>query len=211
MTIKAVLFDADGVIQRQTLTLHAVLTDVLGAPAHSVDEMYRDIWEAEGPALTGRVDFSEALSAALDKWGMAGRLQDFIEPSTSIRVDRAIIGIVRRLRGAGILCCLASNQMTYRARYMSEKLGYADIFDMEFYSCRIGYKKPDPAYYTAILEELGLPPGEVLFIDDVEANVDAARRLGIAASVFQPGPGVEPHELMRRILAEHIPGGNVGG
>ena len=204
MTIRAVLFDADGVVQRQTLTLHSVLTDVLGAPSHSVDKMYRDVWEAEGPALTGDADFVSALSAVLEKWGMPGRLQDLIDASMSIQVDHDITGIVRRLRKAGILCCLASNQMTYRARYMSENLGYADIFDKEFYSCHIGRKKPDPAYFTAILEELALPPDEVLFIDDVEANVSAARQLGIAASVFQPGPGVEPHKLIRHILAEQI-------
>ena len=204
LTIRAVLFDADGVVQQQTLTLHSVLTDVLGAPRHSVDEMYRDVWEAEGPALTGDADFASALSAVLEKWGVPGRLQDLIDASMSIQVDCAITGIVRRLRKAGILCCLASNQMAFRARYMSEKLRYADIFDKEFYSCQIGRKKPDPAYFTAILEELDLHPGEVLFIDDVEVNVSAARHLGIAASVFQPGPGVEPHNLMRDILADQI-------
>ena len=204
MTIKAVLFDADGVVQQQTLILHSVLTDVLGAPRHSVDEMYRDVWEAEGPALTGEADFGAALSAVLEKWGMPGRLQDLIDASMSIHVDCAITRIVRRLRKAGFICCLASNQMTYRARYMSEKLGYADIFDKEFYSCHIGHKKPDPTYFMAILEELGLAPCEVLFIDDVEANVAAARQLGIAASVFQPAPGLEPHNLMRDILAEEI-------
>ena len=205
MTIKAVLFDADGVVQQQTLTLHSVLTDVLGAPRRSVDEMYRDIWDAEGLALTGHADYAEALSAVLEKWGMPGRLQDLIDASMSIRVDHEIVGIIQRLRKAGALCCLASNQMTYRARYMSEKLGYAGIFDREFYSCHIGYKKPDPAYFTAILGELCLQPTQVLFIDDVEANVDAARRLGIVSSLFQPGPRVESHELMRDILRRAHP------
>ena len=204
MTIKAVLFDADGVVQQQTLTLHSVLTDVLGAPRGSVDEMYRDIWDAEGLALTGRADYAEALSAVLDKWGMQGRLQDLIDASMSIRVDHAITAMIQRLRKAGILCCLASNQMTYRARYMSEELCYSDIFDTEFYSCHIGHKKPDPSYFTTILDKLHLQPCEVLFIDDVEANVATARQVGIAASLFQPAPGVEPHRLMRDILAEHL-------
>ena len=204
VTIRAVLFDADGVVQQQTLTLHSVLTEVLGAPRESVDEMYRDIWDAEGLALTGHADHAEVLSAVLEKWGMRERLQDLIDASKSLRVDSAITAIIQRLRKAGILCCLASNQMTYRASYMSEKLGYAGIFDREFYSCHIGHKKPDPAYFTTILDELALQPSEVLFIDDVEANVNAARQLGIAASLFQPGPGVEPHKLMRQMLAEHL-------
>ncbi len=204
MTIRAVLFDADGVVQQQSQSLHSVLTDVLGAERHSVDELYRDVWEAEAPALTGHADFASALSAALEKWGIAERLDDLIRASKSIRVDRAIVGIVRRLREAGVLCCLASNQMTYRARYMSETLGYSDLFDMEFYSCYVGHKKPAPAYYAAILEEVGIHPGQALFIDDHAANVAAAVELGMRAAVFQPGPGVEPHALMQEILGAHL-------
>ena len=40
--------------------------------------------------------------------------------------------------------------------------------------------KPDPAFFTAILEDLGLRPDQVGFIDDSEPNVSAARALGIA-------------------------------
>ena len=102
-----------------------------------------------------------------------------------------------------MVCCLASNQMRYRARHMSQDLGYSRLFDREFYSCDIGHKKPEAAYFLAILADLELPPERVLFIDDSEANVAAALGLGINAAVFQPGPGVEPGSLMRSILSEH--------
>ena len=203
MTIRAVLFDADGVLQHQAVTLHSVLSDVLALPPGDVDDCYREVWEAEGPALMGQGGFVEAMSDLLVKWGRPGRVDAFIDASKTIRTDEAVAGIVRRLRAGGILCCLASNQVGYRARYMSETLGYADLFDREFYSCDIGRKKPEPAYFEAILERVAPPPADVLFIDDHDANVAAALDLGMTAAVFQPDPGVEPHRLMREILAEH--------
>ena len=204
MRIEAVLFDADGVLQRQNATLHSLLTDVLSLPPEDIEERYMEVWEAESPILTGQGSFVETMGDLLVKWGRPpGHTDTFVQASKDIRTDEAVAGMVRKLRSDGILCCLASNQMRYRARYMSETLGYGRLFDREFYSCDIGHKKPDAAYFLAILAALDLPPERVLFIDDNEANVAAALDLGMNAAVFQPAPGVEPGLLMRSILSEY--------
>ena len=203
MTVEAVLFDADGVLQHQEATLHSLLTDVLSLPTEEVEERYQEVWEAESPILTGQGDFVETMSGLLERWGRPGHVETFVQASKDIRTDEAVAGIVRVLRGDGVVCCLASNQMGYRARYMSEDLGYGRLFDREYYSCDIGHTKPEAAYFLAILADLELPPERVLFIDDSEANVATAIGLGINAAVFQPGPGVEPGSLMRSILSEH--------
>ena len=203
MKVEAVLFDADGVLQHQKTTLHSLLTDVLSMPPEEVEARYHEVWEAESPILTGQGNFAETMSELLVEWGRPGHAETFVQASKDIQIDEAVAGIVRRLHGNGILCCLASNQMMYRARYMSESLGYSRLFDREFYSCDIGHKKPDAAYFLAILASLELPPERVLFIDDNEANVAAALDLGMNAAVFQPEPGGEPGSLMRSILSKH--------
>ena len=203
MKVEALLFDADGVLQHQNSTLHSLLTDVLSLPPEEVEARYLEVWEAESPVLTGQGHFAETMSDLLVEWGRPGHADTFVQASKDIRTDEAIVNIVRRLRRDEIVCCLASNQMRYRARYMSESLGYSRLFDREFYSCDIGHKKPDAAYFLAILSALGLPPGRVLFIDDNEANVAAALDLGMNAAVFQPASGVEPGSLMRSILSRH--------
>ena len=203
MKVDAVLFDADGVLQHQNSTLHSLLTDVLSLPPGDVEARYQEVWDAESPILTGKGNFEETMSGLLVKWGRPGHTDTFVKASKDIRTDEAIAYIVRILRSDGVLCCLASNQMMHRARYMSESLGYSRLFDREFYSCDIGHKKPDAAYFRAILSALELPPERVLFIDDHEANVAAALDLGMNAAVFQPAPGVEPGSLMRSILSKH--------
>ncbi len=203
MTVDAVLFDADGVLQHQDVTLHTLLVDVLSLPPEEVEERYQEVWAAEGPILTGQGDFVETMSGLLASWGRPGHADTFVQASKDIQTDEAVASIVRQLRSDGVVCCLASNQMGYRARYMSECLGYGGLFDREFYSCDIGHRKPEAEYFLAILADLELTPERVLFIDDSEANVAAALGLGMNAAVFQPGPGVETGSLMRSILSEH--------
>ncbi|MBV8748222.1 MAG: acireductone synthase, partial [Candidatus Eremiobacteraeota bacterium] len=39
--------------------------------------------------------------------------------------------------------------------------------------------KREPASYAAIVEAIGLAPGDVLFLSDVDAELDAARAIGL--------------------------------
>ena len=119
------------------------------------------------------------MDAALVRWGRPGRLRDALRTWQAITVDYAVLQIIAELRARGIYCALATNQNACRARYMSEHLGYATTFDHAFYSCAIGFTKPDPRFFRTVLERLRLPPYHVLFIDDREENVAAARACGM--------------------------------
>jgi putative hydrolase of the HAD superfamily len=48
-------------------------------------------------------------------------------------------------------------------------------------SCEVGVAKPDEKIYAIALERAGVGGDEAIFVDDVEVNVAAARRLGLAA------------------------------
>jgi len=74
---------------------------------------------------------------------------------------------------------------------MSVTLGYEKLFDREFYSCRIGVAKPNPAFFARILEDTGLRAASVLFIDDRAENVLGAQSIGIHAFQFEQSEGVE--------------------
>jgi enolase-phosphatase E1 len=53
--------------------------------------------------------------------------------------------------------------------------------------------KQDPASYAAIADSFGLPPGEVLFLSDITAELDAARAVGIQTGLLLR-PGNKPAE-----------------
>lgn len=188
--IEAVLFDADGVIQRRPRRWRETLGEVLGFtgdPEHFLAQLFA----AEVTALEGQANFTEALSQVLARWKCRTTLDDALHVWTTIEVDRAITETVRALRRSGVACYLASNQEPHRARYMSEVLGYSNLFEKEFYSCRLGLMKPAPAYFRAILKDIELAASHVLFIDDHQVNVDSARGVGLYAATFNvdQGPG----------------------
>ena len=86
---------------------------------------------------------------------------------------------------------------------MSETLGYGELFDAEFYSCDLGHAKPSDDYFRLVLEGVGLAPGEVLFLDDKAANVEAARGIGIQASVFEIEVGADNRAALLRVLSRY--------
>lgn len=57
--------------------------------------------------------------------------------------------------------------------------GVNDIFEKIFLSYQLKMAKPDREIYEKMLEEGGMTAQETLFIDDSEANINAAAALGI--------------------------------
>ena len=48
-------------------------------------------------------------------------------------------------------------------------------------------KKPDPALLLGVIERLGVPPGETLFIGDSETDVLTARAAGVPVMLVSYG------------------------
>lgn len=194
-----VLFDADGVIQQTTPGWRETLAGFTGSDDASVhDSFIAEVFAAEIPAMTGAESFPEALAGVLDRWGIDAAVDDVFKPWTMIDVNPESLTVVRTLRAAGTRCYLATNQTAARAAVMRE-LGYDDVFDGQFYSCELGLAKPDPAYFTAILERLDSDGSEVLFVDDLADNVAGAVTAGLRAEVYtlREGPAAL-HALLTR-------------
>ena len=52
-------------------------------------------------------------------------------------------------------------------------------------SNELGLVKPDPRIYQALVERLGVPASEVVYIDDTAANLPAATALGMTTIEFK--------------------------
>ncbi len=60
-------------------------------------------------------------------------------------------------------------------------------FREQFISCEMKLLKPSARIYQEAVARVGLPAKDILFIDDNEANVLAARKVGLLARVYVPG------------------------
>ena len=198
--IQAVLFDADGVLQNPVEGGREKLASLCGSAVRK-DEFLVDFLQSEMPCLKGEADFAVTVAEVLKKWDSPFSVEQAIEIHTKIvAMNLESLEVVRALRRSGVGAYLATNQHEYRAQYMSEVFGYADIFDGEFYSCRVGSMKPSPDYFNAVLKSLPIPPERLLFIDDRERNVAAAQSVGIHGVEYEMGEGVE---TLRGILRDY--------
>ena len=60
-------------------------------------------------------------------------------------------------------------------------------FREQFISCEMKLLKPSAQIYMEAVARVGLPAQEILFIDDNDANVQAARAVGLQARVYVAG------------------------
>ena len=138
--------------------------------------------------------FRNCLTELLREWPeVTASVDDLLSLWEQVDADEDALRLVRDVAATGVSCVLATNQQDHRKAYLRERFGYDDVFDRSFYSCDVGAMKPEPAYFERVLEALGIrqqDAGDVGFVDDLTANVAAARGLGIRAVHHDPASGV---------------------
>jgi HAD superfamily hydrolase (TIGR01509 family) len=66
-----------------------------------------------------------------------------------------------------------------------ERYDFFRSFDGIVVSGEVKLVKPDPAIFAHLAERFGIDLAESVFIDDLPANVESARRVGLAAIRFE--------------------------
>jgi putative hydrolase of the HAD superfamily len=85
----------------------------------------------------------------------------------------------KRAQGAGVTgLYFLSNMPAPYARELEQKHAFLGHFDGGIFSGDVLCSKPDPGIYSLLQSRYGLVPGRTVFIDDLKANVDAAKALG---------------------------------
>ena len=76
-------------------------------------------------------------------------------------------------------------------RMIDEKLQLSKYLNWDFVSCKTGHRKPDKEAYLVPASVLDLEPGQILFIDDRQVNIDGARDVGLRAHLFTDSNSLE--------------------
>lgn len=77
-----------------------------------------------------------------------------------------------------------------------------DRFDHVLASHELKLEKPDAAIYRWVIEHSGYPAGAHLFIDDIEANVEGARAVGMDAVLHTDSESLWREFLKRGLATE---------
>ena len=156
------------------------------------------------PATTAWATFLLALREVLDRWSCAGSLDDALRAWTAIRVDRAITGMIASVRASGIpLPPGVESRTLSRAAHVGRSRLPQCLRPSVPTRATWVVRSRITATSRAILDSLSLPSEAVLFIDDMEANVAAAARVGIHAELFAPETATDAVNEMQRILSRY--------
>ncbi len=160
------------------------MADLAARSGLSPEEFRRRYWEHRLPYDVG--------GSARDYWATVfGRTIDADELALLIRRDvdnwtqlnHDTLDVLRVVHERGTRMALLSNAPHELADAIEALPELAFLDDLVF-SARIGVAKPEPRAFHAALEVMGLPAGEVVFVDDRDENVASARELGLQARLY---------------------------
>src|SRR5258705_5631975 len=95
------------------------------------------------------------------------------------------IEILKQLKQAGYPLYGLSNWSAETFPYAREKYDFFDLFDDFVISGAVGQVKPDPEIFQIMLEKIGKPAEECLFIDASLTHINQAQKLGFGTIHFQ--------------------------
>ena len=182
--IKAVIFDADGVLIPHTRKFSVLLSEDFGIPLEKTAEFFSGPFQ---DCLAGKADLRETVPRYLASWGWEKGVDVFLDIWFQAQhgTDAELIEYIQELRRKGILCLLATNNEKYRFQYILDKTGFANSFDKTYASAHLGHKKPNEEFFGKILQDLkNIKKEEVLFWDDDAKNIKGAKDFGVNAEFY---------------------------
>ncbi len=229
--ISAVIFDLDGTLV-ETEELKAL------SHARSVAELRPEIREEEVVAFYGSdlVGLSRKVVAEnlIERFGLDGALRELMEGSEEqpwqalVRIRRLIyetllgdtgllfekrypcnIELLRKMRREGYPTGCATMSHRKQVDRVLSVLGLEDAFDVVATMEDVRRGKPDPEIDLLVAEKLGVPPEEVLVVEDSPAGVGAAVAAGmmvVAVPTRLTGPAFRNTELLDRRWIVEEPG-----
>lgn len=129
--------------------------------------------EAEVRLINQHPLFEEEITKALADW---------LIMLTPIQENVDLLPLIKE-QGYGLY--VISNFHKDAFAHIEAKYGWFKLFDGLVISCDHRLLKPEPQIYRELLEGYELRGQECLFIDDVAANVEGARRTGMEAILYR--------------------------
>ena len=193
--IDAVISDFGGVLTSPMTESFVGVLDSSGVSLEELGKAMMAIAERDGSnplaeVETGRVSVATFLGRISDQLsaqvGSQVELDGFGERYfRHLKPNQRLIDYMRGLRERGYKMAICTNNVREWEQLWRAMLPVEEIFDVVVDSAFVGSRKPEPRIYEITLERLGASPQAAVFIDDIEANCEGARRLGIHAIRFR--------------------------
>lgn len=184
--ITTVIFDLGGVLVRtEDRVPRKILAEQYGMDYRELSDLvYRT--ESSKKATVGEISAEEHWANLQEELELDDQQQQrFKEEFWGGDVlDEELIDFIRGLK-AEYTTALLSNAWDNLRVLMRETWNIDQVFDHLFISAEINLAKPDDRVYEYVIDQLEGEPGEMVFLDDFEENVEVARKSGFNAIHFR--------------------------
>ncbi|MCA8868981.1 MAG: HAD-IA family hydrolase [Rhodobacteraceae bacterium] len=197
MNAEAMILDFGGVITRTLFETHPETEALLGLAPGSLT--WRGPFQPESDPLwqsMQRGEISERdywLKRTHEVGAMCGhdwqQMSDFViaarggEPMKMIRPEA--LAAIETAHKAGRRLAILSNELDlFYGAELREKLPFLKYFDVITDATHTEFLKPDPRIYQLCLDQLGLPAGACVFVDDQARNIEGAAAVGLQTVSF---------------------------
>ena len=135
----------------------------------------------------GVLDTSEAIERAAVRTKLPDAMirELFYQIPPSLTPVFETINLIRSVKRNGHKVFALSNIHLASIEYIERMYSFLDLFDGIVISSRIQKVKPDAEIFEYLLNKYGLVAEETIFIDDTEANLMGAVKLGIQPIRFE--------------------------
>ncbi len=188
--IEAVIFDFGGVFTESPYAALEAFGAELGLSGTEIRELVLGRPEEDGDHPWHRLERGEiSLAQAREEILHLGRklhgaevdiYRFFERMPRDAGLRHALVEHVHRLKLEGYRTAIVTNNIREFADGWRSLLPVSDLFDVIVDSSLEGVRKPNPAIFRLALHRMGAPPpARTVFLDDFEANLVAARSLGL--------------------------------
>jgi putative hydrolase of the HAD superfamily len=176
--ITTIIFDFGGVLgsDANSWTKDNDVVNKTGLSVEEIDTEYFKHWDK---LKIGKEDLQEFFEDIQKKSKNTVTIEDLRELyHQKILLNEDLFSLAKKLQKKYPLYILA-NESLEGLRVKKDKFQLDDYFTQIFNSAELGLSKPDPNIFETVLTLIQTPAEHVLFIDDQERNVKAAKTLGI--------------------------------
>jgi len=184
--IKAIIFDYGNVLLEWNP--RNVYQRYFPDDPEGMERFFREVdfmeWNAQQDK--GR-PFAEGVSALSEKFPQYAKLIQAYHDNWRDSIGDSYAGtieILKQLKQAGYHLYGLSNWSAETFPLAREKYDFFGLFDDMVISGEVGHVKPDPEIFQIMLNKIGRPAQECLFIDDSLPNIKQAEAMGFAVVHF---------------------------
>ncbi len=183
--IKNVVFDVGNVLVRWAPEEIIRLTfgNDVDAKAKARDILGSELWVALNRGVFSEAEVKKRYEA---EFGLSEDILDalFFYIKESLIPIYGSLTLLKQLKKAGYKVYALTDNVHELVDFLKQRYTFWEEFDGAIVSAEVGCLKPEPEIYHHLLNQYSLVPEQTVFLDDMAANIEGAKAVGIHGIQF---------------------------